>query len=49
MNQKVLLVDCDFAGGSIALNLDLRPLKNIFHISDDLANKLKKILEILGD
>ena len=38
MNQKVLLVDCDFAGGSIALNLDLRPLKNIFHISDDLAN-----------
>ena len=38
MNQKVLLVDCDFVGGAIALNLDLNPVKNIFHISDDLAN-----------
>lgn len=38
MKQKVLLVDCDFVGGAIALNLDLNPTKNIFHISDDLAN-----------
>lgn len=38
MDQKVLLVDCDFVGGAIALNLDLEPKKNIFHISDDLAN-----------
>lgn len=38
MNLKVLLVDCDFMGGALALNLDLKPQKNIFHISDDLAN-----------
>lgn len=37
-NQKVLLIDCDFIGGAIALNLDLNPSKNIFHISDDLLN-----------
>lgn len=37
-NQKILLMDCDFVGGSIALNLDLNPSKNIFHISDDLSN-----------
>ncbi len=38
MDQKILLVDYDFIGGSIALNLDLEPSKNIFHISDDLLN-----------
>lgn len=38
MKQKVLLVDCDFIGGAIALNLNLEPKKNIFHISNDLAN-----------
>ena len=38
MDKKVLLVDCDFVGGAIALNMDLEPKKNIFHISDDLAN-----------
>lgn len=38
MNKKVLLVDCDYVGGAIALNMDLEPKKNIFHISDDLAN-----------
>lgn len=38
MDQKVLIMDCDFVGGSIALNLDLNPKKNIFHVSDDLAN-----------
>ena len=34
--KKVLLVDCDFFGGAIALNLDLKPTKNIFNISDDI-------------
>lgn len=37
-NQKVLLVDCDLIGGALALNLDLKPTKNIFHISDDIIN-----------
>lgn len=38
LNQKVLLVDCDFVGGSIALNLDLKPTKNIYNISLDLLS-----------
>lgn len=38
MNKKVLLVDCDFVGGAIALNLNLKPLKNIYHISLDLLS-----------
>ena len=38
MDKKVLLVDCDFVGGAIALNMNLEPKKNIFHISDDLYN-----------
>lgn len=38
MKQKVLIVDCDFVGGAIALNLNLNPTKNIFHISDDIFN-----------
>lgn len=38
MNQKILLVDCDYANGAIALNLDVTSNKTIFHISDDYAN-----------
>lgn len=38
MDKKVLIVDCDFVGGAIALNLDLKPLKNIYHISLDLLS-----------
>ncbi len=38
MEKKVLLVDCDFTGGSIALNLDLKPLKNIYNISLDMLS-----------
>lgn len=44
-NKKILLVDCDIVGGAIALNLDLNPTKNIFHISDDLANNRYKKYE----
>lgn len=36
MNKKVLIVDCDFVGGAIALNLDLKIKKNIYNISLDL-------------
>lgn len=38
MKQKVLIVDCDFVGGAVALDLNLNPIKNIFHISDDIFN-----------
>ena len=38
LNQKILLVDCDFTGGAIALNLDLNTDKNIFHVYDDVVN-----------
>lgn len=38
MKQKVLIVDCDLVGGAIALDLNLNPIKNIFHISDDIFN-----------
>lgn len=38
LNQKVLLVDCDFTGGAIALNLDLTIDKTIFHVYDDVVN-----------
>ncbi len=37
-NQKVLIVDCDLAGGAIALNLNLTVEKNIFHVYEDLVN-----------
>lgn len=42
LNQKVLLVDCDFTGGAIALNLDLNTDKNIFHVYDDVVNRRYK-------
>ena len=38
MKQKVLIVDCDLVGGAVALDLKLNPIKNIFHISDDIFN-----------
>jgi response regulator receiver protein len=38
MKQKVLIVDCDLVGGAVALDLNLNPIKNIFHISDDIFN-----------
>lgn len=38
MKQKVLIVDCDLVGGTVALDLNLNPIKNIFHISDDIFN-----------
>ena len=38
MKQKVLIVDCDIVGGAVALDLNLNPIKNIFHISDDIFN-----------
>lgn len=38
MKQKVLIVDCDLVGGVVALDLNLNPIKNIFHISDDIFN-----------
>lgn len=34
--KKVLIVDADLVGGAVALNLNLKPIKNIFNISDDL-------------
>ncbi|MBD9105524.1 hypothetical protein EGW03_03520 [bacterium] len=38
MKQKVLIIDCDLVGGAVALDLNLNPIKNIFHISDDIFN-----------
>lgn len=38
MDKKVLIVDCDFVGGAVALNLDLKPVKNIYNISLDLLS-----------
>lgn len=38
MDQKILLVDFDLVGGAIALNLDLKPSKNIYNISLDLLS-----------
>lgn len=38
MEKKVLIVDCDFMGGAIALNLDITTPKTIFHIFEDLVN-----------
>ena len=38
MKQKVLIVDCVLVGGAVALDLNLNPIKNIFHISDDIFN-----------
>lgn len=38
MNKKVLIVDCDLIGGNISLNLDIKPIKNIYHISLDLLS-----------
>ena len=45
LNKKVLLVDCDLVGGAVALNLNLKPIKNIFNIYDDLAGNHYKSYE----
>lgn len=37
LDKKVLIVDCDLVGGAVALNLDLKPNKNIYHVFDDLV------------
>ncbi len=36
LNKKVLILDFDFSGGGIALNLNLNPKKNIYNIYEDL-------------
>jgi len=36
LDKKVLVIDCDFADGSIGLNLNLNSKKDIFNISDDM-------------
>ena len=36
MNKKVLIIDCDFLGGGVAVNLNLNISKDIFNISDDM-------------
>lgn len=45
MNKKVLIIDCDFIGGAIALNLDLNPSRNIFHVCDDILGNHYKNYE----
>lgn len=35
-DKKVLIMDCDFLGGAISVNLNLNPEKTIFNISDDM-------------
>ncbi len=42
LNKKVLIVDCDLLGGSIALNLNLTARKDIFNISDDKFGNIYK-------
>ena len=50
MNRKVLIVDCDLMGGAVALNLDLKPLKNIYHVSLDLfSNRYRDYKEYVTD
>ncbi len=36
LDKKVLIVDCDFLGGSISLNLNTTCSKTVFNISDDM-------------
>ena len=36
LDKKVLIVDCDFLGGAISVNLNLSYKKDIFNISDDM-------------
>lgn len=42
LNKKILIIDCDFLGGSIALNLNLNAKKDIFNISDDKFGNIYK-------
>ena len=36
LNKKVLIVDCDFLGGAISLNLNTTCFNTVFNISDDM-------------
>ena len=38
LGKKVLLLDFDFTGGNLALNMNLTPQKSIFNIYEDLVN-----------
>lgn len=38
LGKRVLLLDFDFAGGSVALNLNLEVERTVFHIVDDFVN-----------
>lgn len=37
-NKRVLVIDMDLYGGAIALSLDLKPEKTIYHYVDDISN-----------
>lgn len=34
-SKKVLIIDADLLGGTISVNLDLKPVKTIFNVTDD--------------
>ena len=36
LGKKVLIIDCDFLGGSISVNLNINCTKTVFNISDDM-------------
>lgn len=38
MDKKVLIIDMDLYGGAVALNLNLKPEKTIYHYVDDISN-----------
>ena len=40
LGKKVLIVDCDFLGGSISLNLNTTCHKTVFNISDDMFGNI---------
>ena len=42
LDKKVLVVDCDFSGGVVGLNLNLNNRKDIFNISDDMFGNTYK-------
>ena len=42
LDKKVLVIDCDFKGGAIGLNLNLHNKKDVFNISDDMFGNTYK-------
>lgn len=36
LEKRVLIIDCDFLGGGVTVDLNLRPKKTVFNISDSL-------------